>query len=159
MAAQNELLASNLNLVGGDLPGVSLSNQGLAQPEPLATERLIVQLLAQVVPKGAEVVGRQELTLQLDPPHLGKVEVQLQAENKQLVITLKAETAEAETALRARSHELVEGIIQRSDRWSDVQVRLERQEPSEREQRSSGREDSPRREQQQRRDKRDESQS
>ncbi len=69
--------------------------------------------------------GMQTLTLQLEPEHLGKVEVRLVARGNQLSIRLLAENREAETALRHNLKELTDGIQERTGKYQQVEVRVE----------------------------------
>ncbi len=96
-----------------------------AGPDPA---RVLEQVLDQLLVREAEPGGHERLTLKLEPPELGRVEVRLEVIGGRLEVTLSAETHEAESALRSRSHELVQGLAARGGRWTDVQVRLERQE-------------------------------
>jgi flagellar hook-length control protein FliK len=79
--------------------------------------------------------GPETLTLRLDPPHLGKVGVQIQRDGDRLIITFRAEAAEAEAALREGAKGLAEGILGQRPHWSNVEIRWERTESEGRQQR------------------------
>ena len=69
--------------------------------------------------------GMQTLTLQLEPDHLGKVEVHLVARGDRLSIRLLADNREAETALRQNLRELTDAIQQKTGKYQQVEVRVE----------------------------------
>lgn len=69
--------------------------------------------------------GEQTLTLQLEPDHLGKVEVRLLARGDRLEITFTADTPEAQQALREGSNDLVRLLAGRVDgRWQHVDIKV-----------------------------------
>jgi len=95
------------------------------------------QLLAEVAAQSAGATGHERIVLQLEPEHLGKVQVQLKASGSRLEIVVQAQNPESEQALAEGAQELVEAIIGRGEgRWQQVDVRFERS-PGEREQRQS----------------------
>lgn len=104
------------------------------------------------------------MVLHLQPAALGRVEVQLQVQDNRLQIVFRAESAEAEQALRESADELVQAVLHRGEgRWHTVDVRVDRPdgqrsqdgEPDEGEPQERGREeDGPGRDGQ-RRDRRD----
>jgi|GEM_PF-5120834 len=69
--------------------------------------------------------GVQTVTLRLDPAHLGKVEVTMQAKGDHLSVRLTAGNKEAETALRNNLKELSEAIQNRTGRFSQVDIRVD----------------------------------
>jgi len=69
--------------------------------------------------------GDQTLTLQLEPDHLGKVEVRLMARGDRLEVTFTAETPEAQQALREGSSDLIRSLAGRVDgRWQHVDIKV-----------------------------------
>ena len=69
--------------------------------------------------------GMQTLTLQLEPDHLGKVEVRMLAKGDQLSVRLLAENREAETALRHNLKELTDAIQEKTGKYQQIDVRVE----------------------------------
>jgi flagellar hook-length control protein FliK len=106
------------------------------------------QVLTQMMQAPGGIKGDQRVVIQLDPPELGKVEIQFQQNGNQLTVTFLASSPEAEAALREGADELAEVILSRGRQWSDVQVRLEKNEPGNREHRQSGHDANERRGQQ-----------
>ncbi len=103
--------------------------------DPATGASIRAQLLAEIAAQSAGATGHERIVLQLEPDHLGKVQVQLQASGSRLEIVVQAQTPEAERALADGAHELVEAIVGRGEgRWQQVEVRFERS-PGEREQR------------------------
>jgi len=82
------------------------------------------QVAAQMLRQEAALTESGRVTLRLDPPELGRVEVTLERRGEQLTVTFAAETATAERALRDGAHELAQILTARGGRWLDVQVRV-----------------------------------
>ena len=66
----------------------------------------------------------RDLTLQLDPAQLGRVDVRFQLQNNTLTVTFTATGAEAEQALREGADELVQSLLRRGGEWQRVDVRF-----------------------------------
>lgn len=127
----------------------SISATGLSnQAASGVRAQVLEQVLAQALNPGGGTDGTERLQLQLDPPQLGKVDVQLVSSGQKLVITFQAGSPEVEAALKEGAEKLAEAIIARGGRWADVEVRLERGSGNSREERSSSREDGTRRQRQ-----------
>jgi len=84
------------------------------------------QVADQLLPLADSGQGSQRITLHLDPPQLGKLEVQIQQEDNRLTVTFQASSPETEHALREGSRELAEILLTRGRNWSEVQVRTEK---------------------------------
>ena len=69
--------------------------------------------------------GTQTLTLQLNPDHLGKVDVRLQAQGDRLSVRLVAANREAEAALRENIKDLTDSIRDKTGKYQQVDVRVE----------------------------------
>jgi flagellar hook-length control protein FliK len=82
------------------------------------------QVAVQLLRQEAALTESGRVTLRLDPPELGRVEVTLERRGEQLTVTFAAETATAERALRDGTHELAQILTVRGGRWQDVQVRV-----------------------------------
>jgi flagellar hook-length control protein FliK len=105
-----------------------------AAPVPTASEESVP---AEVAAQSVGATGHERVVLQLEPEHLGKVQIQLQANGARLEILVQAQTPEAERALKEGVQELMEAIVGRGEgRWQQVDVRFERP-TSEREQRQA----------------------
>jgi flagellar hook-length control protein FliK len=145
---------------GSVLPAASEGLGSAAAAPPLEIRAQVLQQLLQMgLPDRPTGAGGERVTLQLDPPQLGKVEVQVQAKADHLTVVFKAEHPEVEAALRENVKELVESIVSRGGRWVEVNVRWERPEfgpradqrpdPYDRPDRSPGHSSGQRRQQQQ----------
>lgn len=69
--------------------------------------------------------GTQTVTLQLNPEHLGKVDVRLQAQGDRLSVRLVAANREAEAALRENIKDLSDSIRDKTGKYQQVDVRVE----------------------------------
>ena len=65
------------------------------------------------------------MTLLLNPEHLGQVEIQFTGRDDQLSVVIQASGKEAEQALRDGVKELADGIVERTGRWQQVDIRIE----------------------------------
>jgi hypothetical protein len=94
--------------------------------DPTATpDRIRAQAMRFVLDRGGPLRGDQTVTLQLDPEHLGKVEVKLVARGQRLEVVFQAETAEAQQALRDGAAELARNLGERMEtRWHAIDVRV-----------------------------------
>lgn len=67
----------------------------------------------------------QELTLQLEPEHLGKVEVRITVRGDRLEVVMQADSAIASQVLRENIHDLTRALAGKIEgRWTQVDVRL-----------------------------------
>ncbi len=82
-------------------------------------------MASEIVAQFTDRNGMQTLTLKLDPEHLGRVEVRLQAKGDQLSVRLLADNREAETALRQNIKELTDAIQEKTGKYQQVDVRVE----------------------------------
>jgi hypothetical protein len=69
--------------------------------------------------------GVQNLTLKLDPGHLGRVEVQLRARGDHLAVRITATSNESEAALRENIKDLSEAIQDKTGRFQQVDVKVD----------------------------------
>ena len=143
LVTPEDLLAS-LKIPMETLAGETGKTAGSSQSNLPGTIRN--QVMNQVASRLEISPGGEKLTIKLEPEHLGKVEVQLTGEKDHLTIVLKASGQEAELALQKGIKELTENILDRSQRWQTVEVRVEaRETPEDRSQgRSQERRDSSR---------------
>ncbi len=68
--------------------------------------------------------GVQTLSLKLEPGHLGKVEVRLQATGEHLSVRITAASKESEAALRENIRDLGDAIQEKTGRFQTVDVRV-----------------------------------
>jgi flagellar hook-length control protein FliK len=128
------------------LRGVTAATAGAASTAPVSANSagsvdaaagasIRAQLLAEVAAQSVGATGHEKIVLHLEPDHLGKVQIQLQANGSRLEIIVQAQNPEAEKALADGAQELMEAIVGRGEgRWQQVEVRFERSS-SERDQR------------------------
>ncbi len=96
-----------------------------AMQRPADPQQIQAQVLRQVLGRFDAADGRpQQITLQLNPEHLGKVEVRLTTIGGQLQVEFQAETAEAGVALREGQHELVRSLTTQAGRWQQVEIKV-----------------------------------
>jgi hypothetical protein len=136
LATSSAAALSVLRGVGAAISGVApTAPNSVDSVDPATGASVRAQLLAEIATQGAGATGHERIVLQLEPAHLGKVQVQLQANGSRLEIIVLAQNPEAEKALADGAQELVEAIVGRGEgRWQQVEVRFERS-PGEREQR------------------------
>lgn len=92
---------------------------------PVDPTRIQAQVTRALLANGGPRGGDQTLTLQLEPEHLGKVEVRLVARGDRLEVTFTAETAEAQVALRESTGDLVRTLSSRIDgRWQHIDIKV-----------------------------------
>ena len=83
------------------------------------------QVLSRVVEHLQEEIGKEKLTIRLNPEKLGQVEVFFEAQGDKLNITMSGSGKEAEQAIQEGTKELAENISDRSQRWNLVEIRVE----------------------------------
>jgi len=97
------------------------------------------QVIGRLLQHDLKPTGNTRLSLQLEPAHLGKLEIRLETSGKDLTVIFNVASAEAEKALQEGRQELIDAIVGRTGRWESVEVKLERQENNAREQQSRDR--------------------
>jgi len=102
-------------------PAAAAGSLAMAGPNGVRAQ-VVTQLLAQRI-----AGGNERVTLQLEPAHLGKLEVELRVQNGRLTVVFAAESSDVERALHDGADELVEALLQRGGRWSEVEVRSQRE--------------------------------
>lgn len=96
---------------------------GAAGSLPATVSRQVtIQLLKQ---SGDATAPGGRLTLRLDPPQLGRVEVSFEQRGDRLLVTLTAQTPEAERALRNGAGELQQALAGAGGKWQNTQVKIE----------------------------------
>ncbi len=83
------------------------------------------QVLSKVVKHLQDEMGREKLTIRLNPEKLGLVEIQFQAKGDNLNIIMNASNPEAEGVIKEGARELAENIADKSMRWNLVEVRVD----------------------------------
>jgi len=106
----------------GDASGAAV-RPGAGQGAPASVSRQVTIQLLKLSGDAAAPAGR--LTLRLDPPQLGRVEVSFEQRGGTLLVTLTAQTPEAERALRNGAGELQQALAGAGGRWQDAQVKVE----------------------------------
>ena len=69
--------------------------------------------------------GLEKMTIQLNPEGLGIVDLRFEAAEDRLTVVMSASSREAETALQDNLKDLTDRIVERSARFSQVEVRVE----------------------------------
>jgi len=106
---------------------------------PVDPEKIQAQVMQQIAARDLPQSGTQKMTLQLNPGHLGKVEVQIIAQGDRLEVTFTATTTEAMQALRMGADDLTKTLVaqagtQLGTRWQQVDVKVAEVEASDQEQ-------------------------
>jgi len=106
---------------------------------PVDPEKIQAQVLQQIAARDLPQSGTQKMTLQLNPGHLGKVEVQIIAQGDRLEVTFNATTTEAMQALRMGADDLTKALVaqagaQLGTRWQQVDVKVAEVEASDQDQ-------------------------
>ncbi|MFO7653898.1 MAG: flagellar hook-length control protein FliK [Candidatus Krumholzibacteriia bacterium] len=101
-----------------------------AAADPAAGRAIRAQVVDRLLTR--EIGGQDRVILRLDPAHLGKVQVDLQVRGDRLEVVFRADSAGAERALQEGADELVEALLHRGGRWTEVDVRCARNRDGER---------------------------
>jgi len=72
-----------------------------------------------------KVTGHESVTIKLNPESLGQVELSFESREDRLSVVIAATTPEADAALRENLKDLTERIVERSARFSHVEIRVE----------------------------------
>lgn len=86
--------------------------------------QVVAGLAADIVSGYSEQNGVQTLTVNLEPDHLGPVEVRLLAKGDHLSVRLLAANPEAESALRENLKDLTDAIQVRTGRYQQMEVKV-----------------------------------
>ncbi len=105
--------------------GLSKILSSLAEKTSPVKQKIQSQVLSRVVEHLQEEMGKEKLTIRLNPEKLGQIEVMFQAQGDQLNITMTSNTKEAEHAIQEGTKELSDSIADRSQRWNFVEIRVE----------------------------------
>lgn len=119
----------------GTAGGLELDGAGLARPmadatlradgSPVANPRVTDQVARGLLTRGGGLAGNDTVTLQLEPEHLGRVEVRVVAREGRLEVTFTTETAEAGRALREGAQDLARTLGNRGEsRWQAIDVKV-----------------------------------
>ncbi len=93
--------------------------------QPVDPVRIQAQVARAMLAGGNPRGGDQTITLQLDPEHLGKVEVRLVTSGDRLEVVFTAENVEAQQALREGAKGLMQTLGGRFEgRWQHVDVKI-----------------------------------
>ncbi len=71
------------------------------------------------------ISGQQQMTIKLNPESLGQIELHFESQGDRLTVSISASTPEAETALRENLKDLTDRVVERSARFSQVDIRVE----------------------------------
>ncbi len=83
------------------------------------------QVLNRVVEHLQEEMGKEKLTIRLNPEKLGQVEIIFQTQGDQLNITMNSSGQEAQQAIQEGARELAESITEKSPRFNLVEIKVE----------------------------------
>jgi len=89
------------------------------------------QVVRQVAGRLAGLGGQDKVTIKLNPESLGQLELKFAAKDDRLSVVITASGAEAEAALQDNLKDLTDRIVERSTRFSHVEVRVETKDGAE----------------------------
>jgi flagellar hook-length control protein FliK len=117
-------------------PGSAMSSSLSGSDEVRSVPRQVSRVLL-TQPLGGR--GEQRLTLQLDPEHLGRVEVRMISTGDRLEVVIQAESPAAGQVLRENIQELIRALSGRFEgRWQQVDVRVQEAPATDRNNREPG---------------------
>lgn len=90
-----------------------------------AARQVQQQVARQVTSRLPDLSGQEKVTLRLNPESLGQVELNFEAKADRLTVVISASNAESEKALRENTKDLSDRIIERSSRFSHVEIRVD----------------------------------
>lgn len=125
------------------------------QHAPVDPARIQAQVTRALVAQAALTGGDETVSLQLDPEHLGKVEVKITAQGDRLEVVFTAQSPEAEQALRDGARDLARALgVRPGTRWQHVDVKVAEapQNNTDQDDSSPDDQDEPRQQREQRRD-------
>jgi flagellar hook-length control protein FliK len=117
--------------------GVRIPSLTFMLPEGSGTEDLAAavrtQVLRQVANRQLDPGSLDNLRLAISSRELGQVEVDLKASGDRLEVKIVTAGREAESVLRRTSGDLKEALLARTDRFRDVEVKVENRAAAEEE--------------------------
>jgi len=117
-------------------PGSAMSSSISGSDEVRSVPRQVSRFLL-TQPLGGR--GEQRLTMQLDPEHLGRVEVRMVSTGDRLEVVIQAESTAAGQVLRENVQDLIRALSSRIDgRWQHVDVRVQEAPAADRTNRDPG---------------------
>ncbi|MBU8869865.1 MAG: flagellar hook-length control protein FliK, partial [Gemmatimonadales bacterium] len=119
---------------GSRVESVTIGSTTPTEASPSRSKNIQNQVAKHIATHASGTNGLQKMTLQLNPENLGKVEIQIQGSDDKLSVVITASGREAEQSLRDGVKELVGGIMERSGRWQQVDIRVEQKESDSRRQ-------------------------
>ncbi len=93
--------------------------------DPALARNVRRQVVRQFTSQLANVTGTDQMTIKLNPENLGQVDLSFEAQDDRLSVVISASTREAEGALRDNLKDLADRIVERSARFSHVDVRVD----------------------------------
>lgn len=83
------------------------------------------QVVRQIAGRLDALSGQDKVTIKLNPESLGRLELKFDARDNRLAVVISASGSEAEAALQDNLKDLTDRIVERSARFSHVEVRVE----------------------------------
>jgi len=83
------------------------------------------QVVRHVTNHVRDITGQEKVVIKLNPESLGQIELNFESREDRLSVVISASSPEAEVALRENLKDLTDRIVERSARFSHVDVRVE----------------------------------
>ncbi len=93
--------------------------------DPTVSKSVKQQVVRHLSANLSDITGSQKITIKLNPESLGQIELNFEARDDRLTVAMSANTPEAEAALRDNMKDLTDRLVERSARFSQVDVRVE----------------------------------
>lgn len=97
-------------------------------PDPSIGRSVRQQVARGVGDQFGAAAGGEKLTIRLNPESLGQIDLRFESSKDRLTVVISAGTPEAEAALRENLKDLTDRIIDRSSRYSHVEIRIDTRE-------------------------------
>jgi flagellar hook-length control protein FliK len=108
-----------------DPAGLLIAGAGGLSGTPETAVTIQSRLAGEIAARFSDQNGVQNLSLKLNPDHLGKVEVTLIAKGGQLSVQITAGNRDAEAALRENLRDLTDAIQHKNGRFQQVEVKVD----------------------------------
>lgn len=117
--------AADLNTMNRSADSTVSSSASQPTTDPVLARDIRQQVVRQFSSQLMDLDGQEKMIIKLNPENLGQVELTFEAKDDRLMVVIAASSREAEGALRENMNELTDRIVERSARFSHVDVRVD----------------------------------
>ncbi len=93
--------------------------------QPSTSRQIHRQVVSQFASRLTDITGGEQVTIKLNPESLGQIELNFESREDRLSVVITASSTEADAAVRENLKDLTDRIVERSARFSHVDVRVE----------------------------------